>query len=55
VFGKLIESGSRESVFGGYAFAAVLMLAAAIVAALFAVPAERKSLEEVARPLSAEG
>lgn len=55
VFGRLIESGSRESVFGGYAFAAVLMLAASVVAALFAVPAERKSLEEVATPLSAEG
>jgi MFS family permease len=54
VFGKLIESGSRESVFIGYAFAAALMLAAALVAALFAIPAERKSLEEVAAPLSAE-
>ena len=54
VFGQLIESGSRNSVFLGYGFAAALMLAAAIVAALFAVPAERRPLEEVARPLSAE-
>ena len=53
MFGRLIESGSRQSVFGGYAFAAVLMLAAAGVAALFAIPAERKPLEQVARPLSA--
>ncbi|HXZ18091.1 MAG TPA: MFS transporter [Roseiarcus sp.] len=53
IFGRLIESGSRESVFLGYAFAAVLMLAAAAVAALFAVPAERRPLELVARPLSA--
>ena len=53
VFGKLIESGSRESIFGGYVFAAVLMLAAAAVAALYAVNAERKPLEEVATPLSA--
>ncbi len=55
VFGKLIESGSRASVATGYAFAAVLMLAAAGVAARFAAPAERKPLEQVARPLSAEG
>ncbi|HTR11958.1 MAG TPA: MFS transporter [Roseiarcus sp.] len=53
VFGKLVESGSRESIFGGYLFAAVLMFLAAFVAARFAVKAERKPLEEVARPLSA--
>ena len=55
VFGKLIESGSRQSVLGGYLFAAVLMLAAAVVAARYAVPAERKPLEQVATPLSAVG
>ncbi len=55
VFGRLIESGSRQSVFGGYVFAAALMFAAAIVAARFAVPAERKPLEQVATPLSAVG
>ena len=54
VFGWLIESGSRDSVFLGYVFAAALMLAAALVAALFAVQAERRPLEDVARPLSAE-
>ena len=32
VFGRLIESGSRASIFAGYVFAACLMLAAAIVA-----------------------
>jgi len=53
IFGWLIESGSRGSVFAGYLFAAVLMLAAAAIAALYAVPAERKPLEAVARPLSA--
>jgi len=52
VFGKLIESGSRESVFGGYVFAAALMFAASFVAVRFAVPAERKPLEQVAAPLS---
>jgi MFS family permease len=53
VFGKLIESGSRQSIFGGYVFAAVLMFAAAFVAARYAVAAERKPLEQVAPPLSA--
>jgi MFS family permease len=50
VFGKLIESGSRQSIFGGYLFAAVLMFAAAFVAARYAVAAERKPLEQVATP-----
>ena len=53
VFGRLVESGSRESVFAGYVFAAVLMFAASFVALRFAVPAERKPLEQVATPLSA--
>jgi MFS family permease len=53
VFGKLIESGARASIFGGYVFAALLMFAAAIVAARYAVNAERKPLEQVAPPLSA--
>jgi MFS family permease len=52
LFGALIQSGSRNSVFAGYVFAAVLMLGAAVVAALFAVQAERRPLEEVATPLS---
>ncbi len=54
MFGRLIDSGSQESVFDGYAFAAALMLVAAFVAARFAVAAERRSLEDVAPPLSAE-
>jgi MFS family permease len=54
IFGRLIESGSKQSVFAGYAFAAALMLVAAFVAARFAVAAERRSLEDVATPLSAE-
>src|SRR5271170_598896 len=54
IFGRLIESGSKESVFAGYAFAAALMLVASFVAARFAVAAERRSLEDVATPLSAE-
>ena len=52
LFGALIETGSRTSVFGGYLLGALLMLAAAGVAALWSVAAERKPLEAVARPLA---
>jgi len=53
LFGALIDSGSRWSVFGGYLFGSALMLIAALVAALWGVAAERKSLESVCRPLAA--
>jgi MFS family permease len=53
VFGMLIETGSRENVFIGYAFGAGLMIAAAFIQARWGVAAERRSLEEVARPLNA--
>jgi MFS family permease len=53
LFGVLIDTGSRWSVFGGYLLGAVLMLAAALVAARWGVAAERKPLEAVARPLAA--
>jgi MFS family permease len=52
VFGQLVEAGSRTQLFYGYVFAAALMLAAAVVAWLFAVDAEGKPLEAVAPPLS---
>jgi MFS family permease len=51
LMGFLIETGSRQRVFAGYLLGAVLMVAAAIVAFLWGVAAERKPLEEVARPL----
>ena len=54
LFGAMIESGSRDALFGAYAFASVLMCAAAIVAACLGVDAERRSLEHVASPLGAE-
>jgi MFS family permease len=53
LFGVLIDTGSRWSVFGGYLLGAALMIAAALVAARYAVAAERKPLEAVARPLAA--
>ena len=49
LFGTLIDTGSRWSVYGG----SVLMIAAALIAARFCVAAERKPLETVARPLAA--
>ena len=52
LFGVLIDTGSRERVFAGYLFGAVLMVAAAAVAWRYAIAAERKSLESVARPLA---
>jgi len=55
LFGVLIGSGARGSVFAGYAFGATLMLAAAAIEAWLGVDAERKSLEDVALPLSAGG
>jgi MFS family permease len=54
LFGALIETGSRTSVFGGYLLGAALMIGAAVVAARHAVAAERKPLESVARPLALE-
>ena len=53
LFGALIDTGSRWSLFGGYLVGAVLMLAAALVAARWGIAAERKPLEAVARPLAA--
>ena len=41
--------------FAGYAFAAALMFAAAIIAIVYGVKAEKRPLEEVATPLSAAG
>ena len=52
LFGALIDTGSRTSVFAGYLLGAFLMIVAAIVAWRYAVAAERKSLEQIARPLA---
>ena len=53
LYGTLIETGSRDAVFLGYAIAGVLMVGAAAVAAWLGIDAERKPLETVAAPLSA--
>jgi MFS family permease len=53
LFGWLIDTGSRVAIFWGYALGGGLMLLAAIVAAVLGIAAERRSLEEIALPLSA--
>src|SRR5581483_1734757 len=52
LFGYLIGTGSRVSIFYGYLIAAGLMCAAAVVEAFYGLKAERTSLEELAVPLS---
>lgn len=51
-FGALIDTGSRPALFAGYLFAALLMIGAAFVALRYAVAAEGKPLEQVAKPLA---
>jgi MFS family permease len=53
LFGTLIGTGSRDNVFYGYAFGAALMVLAAIVELVWGVEAARRSLEDIARPLTA--
>ena len=52
VFGTLIGTGDPHAIGGGYLFGAALMAIAAVVEVWLGVAAERRSLEEVARPLS---
>jgi MFS family permease len=53
--GALIETESRAAVAVGYGVGAALVLAAALIALVYGVNAERKPLEHVAAPLSAVG
>ena len=53
VFGLLIGSGERSAIGWGYAFGASLMLGAAAIQWRWGLAAERRSLEDIARPLSA--
>jgi MFS family permease len=52
LFGALIDSHSRMSVFIGYLIGSAMMLGAAWVQWRWGVASERKGLEEVARPLT---
>jgi MFS family permease len=53
IFGQLIGTGERSSLFAGYLVAAGLMVVAALVELALGVKAERRSLESVAAPLTA--
>jgi MFS family permease len=52
IFGQLIGTGDAWTLAGGYIFAGVLMVGAAVCAAFLGVDAEGKSLEDIAKPLS---
>ena len=52
LFGALIGTGRPTAIAAGYALGALLMIVAAAVALWLGIAAERKPLEEVARPLS---
>ena len=51
LLGVLIQTGSRSSVAQGWGFGAVLMVGAGVLALAFGVDAERKALEDIARPM----
>ncbi len=55
LFGWIIGTGSITALFIGYLVAAALMIFGAIIEAWIGVPAERRSLEHVAAPLSSKG
>jgi MFS family permease len=54
VFSRMVESGETSKVAIAFSIGAVLMIVAGIVAVFFAVKAERESLENIAKPLTAE-
>jgi MFS family permease len=55
VFGALIDTARAADVFIGYLIGSALMITAGLVEAWIGVDAEGKSLEDIARPLAAEG
>jgi MFS family permease len=55
LFGWIIATGSSGALFVGYLIAAALMIFGALTEAWIGVPAERRSLEHVAAPLSSRG
>jgi MFS family permease len=55
LFGWIIGTGSVNALVAGYLAAAALMIFGAIVEAWIGVAAERRSLEDIAAPLSSKG
>ncbi|RSN70779.1 MFS transporter [Actinomadura sp. WAC 06369] len=54
LFGRLVETERLSAVANGYFLGAALMIAAGLVEAFIGVEAARRSLEDIAKPLSAE-
>ena len=52
VFGRLIQSGSREALLYGYLLGGVLMVGGGLVQALLGIDCQRCGLEDVAAPMS---
>ena len=55
VFNRMIETDSYEQVFLALSLGAVMMIIGGVAELLFGVRAERRSLESIARPLTAAG
>jgi MFS family permease len=55
LFGWIIGTGSNTALFVGYLIGAALMIFGAVIEAWIGVPAERRSLEHIAAPLSSRG
>jgi MFS family permease len=53
LFSRLIETGNTDNVALAFAIGAALMIAAGVVAIFYGVAAERQSLENIAKPLTA--
>jgi MFS family permease len=53
IFGLLIQTHAAENVFWGYLFGSFLIILGGLAEVFFGVDSERKSLEQVARPLTA--
>jgi len=54
LFGKLIATEHETPVFWGFMLGAVLMIGGGLVQAIWGVAAEQRSLEDVAKPLTAQ-
>jgi MFS family permease len=54
IYGYIVGTGSRTFLFWGYVLGAALMIFGGVTEALIGVSAERKSLEDVARPLACQ-
>ena len=53
MFGYFIDSGNRDLVIAGFFIGAAIMALGGVAEVLFGIAAERRSLEAIARPLTA--